>query len=33
MWPREVQLAAALLSLVCGPAIAATPPGVPARLS
>jgi len=33
MWPGEVRFAAAVLSLVCGPAIAATPPGAPARLS
>jgi CubicO group peptidase (beta-lactamase class C family) len=33
MWPCELRFAAALLSLVCGPAVAATPPGTPARLS
>lgn len=32
MWPRESRLAAALLTLVCGPAIADAPPGTPARL-
>jgi D-alanyl-D-alanine carboxypeptidase len=32
MWPRELRFAAALLTLVCGPAVAATPPGTPARL-
>ena len=32
MWPRELRLAAALLTLVCSPAIADAPPGTPARL-
>lgn len=32
MWPRDCRIAAALLTLVCGPAVAAIPPGTPARL-
>ena len=32
MWHRELRFSAALLTLVCGPAVAATPPGIPARL-
>ena len=32
MWPRELRLAAALLTLVCGAAVAAGPPGTRARL-
>jgi len=33
MWPGTLRLAASLLALVCGPALAAPPPGTPARLS
>jgi D-alanyl-D-alanine carboxypeptidase len=33
MWPCDLRFAAALLTVVCGPAVAATPPGTPARLS
>lgn len=32
MWPRELRLAAAVLTLVCGSAVADTPLGTPARL-
>ena len=32
MWPRELRFVAALLTLVCGPAVSDTSPGTPARL-
>jgi CubicO group peptidase (beta-lactamase class C family) len=32
MWPCDLRFVAALLSLMCGPALAGAPSGVPARL-